>query len=193
MEDVDLPKYKKPTPLTAPFWFKCFNAESITKDLADGKASAFLFKQEEFDGIDNVMVTYAKCCSPVPGDEIVGFVTRGRGLSVHRRDCSKIAHFEPERMVEVNWGSGLDDTDKKSKGTHSVHIRVYCTDKPGLLANISQSFSDSGVNITQAHCLTTEDMRAVNTFEVLVSNLDQLKAAMKKIQAIKGVYRVERA
>ena len=58
LENVDLPKYKKPTPLTAPFWFKCFNAESITKDLADGKASAFLFKKEEFDGIDNVIAIY---------------------------------------------------------------------------------------------------------------------------------------
>ena len=58
LEDGDLPKYKKPTPLTAPFWFKCFNAASITKDLADGKASAFLFKKEEFDGIDNVIAIY---------------------------------------------------------------------------------------------------------------------------------------
>ena len=58
LDDIDLPKYKKPTPLTAPFWFNCFNAESITKDLADGKASAFLFKKEEFDGIDNVIAIY---------------------------------------------------------------------------------------------------------------------------------------
>ena len=58
LEDIDLPKYEKPTPLTAPFWFKCFNAERITKDLEDGKASAFLFKKEEFDGIDNVIAVY---------------------------------------------------------------------------------------------------------------------------------------
>ena len=58
LDDVDLPKYEKPTPLTAPFWFKCFNAENITKDLADGKASAFLFKKEEFDGIDKVIAIY---------------------------------------------------------------------------------------------------------------------------------------
>ena len=74
-----------------------------------------------------------------------------------------------------------------------MNIRVYCTDKPGLLANISQSFSDSGVNISQAHCLTTDDQRAVNTFEVLVKDLDQLQTAMRKIEKIKGVYRVERS
>ncbi len=144
------------------------------------------------DGIDNIMVNYAKCCNPVPGDDIVGFITRGRGLSVHRRDCEKIAHLEPERMIGVSWGERRSQTVKK-KGTNSVNVRVYCTDKPGLLANISQSFSDSGVNISQAHCLTTEDQRAVNTFEVLVADLDQLQGAMKKISQIKGVYRVERA
>ena len=58
LDDINLPKYEKPTPLTAPFWFKCFNAETITKDLEDGKASAFLFQKEEFDGIDNVIAIY---------------------------------------------------------------------------------------------------------------------------------------
>ena len=58
LDDINLHKYEKPTPLTAPFWFKCFNAERITKDLEDGKASAFLFKKEEFDGIDNVIAIY---------------------------------------------------------------------------------------------------------------------------------------
>jgi GTP pyrophosphokinase len=138
------------------------------------------------DGIEDIMVNYAKCCAPVPGDDIVGFVTRGRGLSVHKRDCDKVQHLEKERMIPVSWNA--DDKDQR----HPVNIRVYCTDKPGLLANISQSFSDSGVNISQAHCLTTDDRRAVNTFEVLVKNVDQLQTAMKKIEKIKGVYRVER-
>ena len=120
---------------------------------------------------------------------MLGFITRGRGLSVHRRDCDKVAHLEKERKVDVSWASRGKE-DKTSR--HSVNVRVFCTDKPGLLANISQSFSDSGVNIAQAHCLTTEDQRAVNTFEVLVLDLNQLQAAMRKIQRIKGVYRVER-
>ncbi len=139
------------------------------------------------DGIEDIMVTFAKCCAPVPGDDIAGFVTRGRGLSVHKRDCDKISHMERERMIPVRWAG------KESDQRHAVNIRVYCTDKPGLLANISQSFSDSGVNISQAHCLTTDDQRAVNTFEVLVKDLDQLQLAMRKIEKIKGVYRVERS
>jgi len=142
------------------------------------------------DGIGDIMVNYANCCAPVPGDDIVGFITRGRGLSVHRRDCDKIAHLEPERLVHVSWA---DKKGEANGSRHSVNVRVYCTDKPGLLANISQSFSDSGVNIAQAHCLTTDDQRAVNTFEVMVHDVAQLQSAMKKIRKIKGVYRVERA
>jgi GTP pyrophosphokinase len=141
------------------------------------------------DGIEGVMVSYAKCCNPLPGDEITGFITRGRGLSVHQRDCDKIAHLEKERMIAVSWAGqkGKDDVKR------SVNVKVFCADRPGMLATISQSFSDSGVNIAEAHCSTTEDERAVNSFEVMVKDLNQLQAAMKRIERIKGVYRVERS
>ena len=142
------------------------------------------------DGIDNVMVNYAKCCSPVPGDEIVGFVTRGRGLTVHTRDCPRIEHLEPERQIAVSWQSS---GEKDENPRRPVNVRVYCTDKPGLLANISSAFSKADVNISQAHCLTTEDQRAVNTFEVLVRDTEQLHNAMRLIERIKGVYKVERS
>ena len=141
------------------------------------------------DGIEDVMVSYAKCCNPVPGDDIIGFVTRGRGLSVHTRDCNSVSHLERERQIPVRWAN---DTEVPDSARRPVSVRVYCTDKPGLLANISQSFSNSGVNISEAQCVTTDDRRAVNTFEVLVHNRDQLKRAMKDIENIKGVYKVER-
>ncbi len=140
-------------------------------------------------GIDDIMVTYAQCCNPVPGDEIVGFVTRGRGLSVHKRECDRIAHLDKERRIDVGWDA--DATEKEST-KRAVDIRVYSADKPGLLANMSQAFSAAGVNISQAHCTTSDDQRAINTFQVLVSNVDQLNRAMKNIERIKGVYRVER-
>ena len=141
------------------------------------------------DGIEDVMVQYAKCCNPLPGDEIVGFVTRGRGLSVHTRDCTRVTHLERERQISVRWAN---DTSVPDNARRPVSVRVYCTDKPGLLANISQAFSATGVNISQAQCVTTEDHRAVNTFEVLVQNTEQLKRAMRNIEKIKGVYKVER-
>ncbi len=141
------------------------------------------------DGIEDVMVSYAKCCNPVPGDNIIGFVTRGRGLSIHTRDCKSVSHLERERQIAVSWAN---DTEVPDSARRPVSIRVYCTDKPGLLANISQSFSAAGVNISEAQCVTTDDRRAVNTFEVLVNNRDQLTRAMKNIEKIKGVYKVER-
>jgi GTP pyrophosphokinase len=139
-------------------------------------------------GIEDIMVNYAQCCNPVPGDDIVGFVTRGRGLSVHTRGCDRVAHLEKERQIAVKWS---DDAEEETT-RRAVDIRVYSADRPGLLANMSQAFSAAGVNISQAHCTTSDDKRAVNTFQVLVSNVDQLNRAMRNIEKIKGVYRVER-
>ncbi|HLU65086.1 MAG TPA: bifunctional (p)ppGpp synthetase/guanosine-3',5'-bis(diphosphate) 3'-pyrophosphohydrolase, partial [Kofleriaceae bacterium] len=136
-------------------------------------------------GEDGILVRFARCCSPLPGDKIVGFITRGRGVTVHMRDCPKALDLDPERRIDVEW-------DGKARVNHPVAIQVLCADKPGLLAHISQSFSDSGVNITQAHCRATEDGRAVNTFHATVSDLDQLKTVIRALSRISGVYSVDR-
>ena len=136
-------------------------------------------------GEEDILVRFAKCCSPLPGDPIVGFITRGRGVTVHRRDCDKGLDLDPERRIDVEW-------DGLSKAQHEVAIQVLCADKPGLLAHISQSFTDQGVNISQAHCRATEDGRAVNTFHALVKDLDQLKTVIRSLSRIKGVFSVDR-
>jgi guanosine-3',5'-bis(diphosphate) 3'-pyrophosphohydrolase len=136
-------------------------------------------------GEEDILVRFAKCCSPLPGDQIVGFITRGRGVTVHRRDCDKGLDLDPERRIDVEW-------DGNGKAQHEVAIQILCADKPGLLAHISQSFSDQGVNISQAHCRTTEDGRAMNTFHALVKDLDQLKSVIRSLARIKGVYSVDR-
>jgi guanosine-3',5'-bis(diphosphate) 3'-pyrophosphohydrolase len=136
-------------------------------------------------GEEDILVRFAKCCSPLPGDPIVGFITRGRGVTVHRRDCDKGLDLDPDRRIDVEW-------DGTSKAQHEVAIQVLCADKPGLLAHISQSFSDQGVNISQAHCRSTEDGRAVNTFHASVKDLDQLKQVIRSLSRIKGVYSVDR-
>ncbi len=136
-------------------------------------------------GEGDILVRYGKCCNPLPGDAIVGFITRGRGVTVHTRDCQKALDLDPERRVDVEW-------DGKSKASRPVTIQVVCADKPGLLAVISQSFTEGGVNISQAHCRATDDNRAVNTFQFNVSDLDQLKNVMRSLQRISGVYSVER-
>jgi GTP pyrophosphokinase len=136
-------------------------------------------------GEDDILVRFAKCCSPLPGDQIVGFITRGRGVTVHRRDCDKGLDLDPERRIDVEW-------DGNGKAQHEVAIQILCADKPGLLAHISQSFTDQGVNISQAHCRATEDGRAVNTFHASVKDLDQLKSVIRSLSRIKGVYSVDR-
>lgn len=136
-------------------------------------------------GEDGILVRYARCCSPLPGDKITGFITRGRGVTVHIKGCPKALDLDPERRIEVEW-------DERFVGQHAVAIQVLCADKPGLLATISQSFSDTGVNITQAHCRATDDHRAVNTFHAIVSDLGQLKSVIRALTRINGVYSVDR-
>jgi len=138
-------------------------------------------------GEEDILVRFAKCCSPLPGDPIVGFITRGRGVTVHRRDCDKGLDLDPERRIDVEW-----DGNGNGKAQHEVAIQILCADKPGLLAHISQSFSDQGVNISQAHCRATDDGRAVNTFHASVRDLDQLKSVIRSLSRIKGVYSVDR-
>ncbi|MEZ4401671.1 MAG: bifunctional (p)ppGpp synthetase/guanosine-3',5'-bis(diphosphate) 3'-pyrophosphohydrolase [Kofleriaceae bacterium] len=136
-------------------------------------------------GEGDILVRFARCCSPLPGDAVVGYISRGKGVTVHRRDCEKGLDLDPERRIEVAW-------DGHGKGAHEVAIQVLSADKPGLLAIISQSFTDQGVNISQAHCRATDHGRAVNTFHATVKDLDQLKTVIRSLSRIKGVYSVDR-
>ena len=160
-------------------------AESLLKTLMRKVTRRTSSSGIKVAGEDDVLVRFAKCCSPLPGDPVVGFITRGRGVTVHRRDCDKGLDLDPERRIDVDW-------DGTSNAQHEVAIQVLCADKPGLLAHISQSFTDQSVNISQAHCRATDDGRAVNTFHALVRDLDQLKGVIRSLSRIKGVYSVDR-
>jgi GTP pyrophosphokinase len=131
-------------------------------------------------GEADILVKFAKCCSPVPGDSIIGFVSRGHGVAIHTRDCQKALDLDPLRRVEVTW-------DDETRTLRPVAVQVTCEDRPGLLASISKSFTENGVNISQAKCRTTEDGRAVNTFQVTVGHLEQLKTVLRSLHAIEGV------
>jgi GTP pyrophosphokinase len=135
--------------------------------------------------VDDVLIRFAHCCNPVPGESIIGFVTRGRGVTIHKVDCTKALDLDPERRIEVSW-------DESAKVEHPVAIEVSCTDKPGLLAEMSKVFSEQGVNISMANCRATGDARAVNTFHFNVYHLTHLKQVIRALQKIKGVYSVER-
>jgi GTP pyrophosphokinase len=131
-------------------------------------------------GEADILVKFAKCCTPVPGDSIVGFISRGHGVVIHTRECPKALDLDPLRRVDVSW-------DDESKAVRPVAVQVTCSDRPGLLAAISKSFTEHGVNISQARCRTSEDGRAVNTFQVTVGHLDQLKTVLRNLETIQGV------
>ncbi len=138
------------------------------------------------DGMDGMLVRYAKCCTPLPGDAVLGWITRGRGVTVHRRGCSKAMELDPARRVEVEWANG------SSNMKLPVSMRVITADKPGILAHVSNAFTESGVNISEANCRTQPDGRAVNLFQFTVPDVNKLRALMRSIQKIDGVYEVER-
>ncbi|MEM6733462.1 MAG: ACT domain-containing protein, partial [Myxococcota bacterium] len=134
---------------------------------------------------DDVMVRVGKCCNPLPGDAIVGFVTRGRGITVHTAECPRAMDLDPERRIAVSW-------DENVTHARPVTLRVLTNDRAGLLATMSQVFSNNGVNIAQANCKVTQKDRAMNTFELLVKDTDQLVKVTGELKSIKGVLGVER-
>jgi len=136
-------------------------------------------------GIDDVVCRFAKCCEPLPGDELVGYVTRGRGVAVHARGCPQTLVLDPRRMIEVTW-------DDKAKTPRAVKIRVYCLDQVGILAALTQTISSIGSNIVNAHVSSTLDGRAMCSFELTVDSASQFRLITRKLEDTKGVIRVER-
>lgn len=136
-------------------------------------------------GVGNVFVRFAKCCHPIPGDPILGFITRGRGVTIHSHDCPRVLDSDPERRVEVNWDAGTGEI-------LTVRIRVLCVDEPGLLAAISRSISAEKVNIQKATIRSIPDRKASGTFEIQVEGTAQLNAVIKSIEKLEGVISVGR-
>ncbi len=136
-------------------------------------------------GVEDFLVRFARCCNPVPGDPVTGFITRGRGISVHSRNCPKIFDSDPHRLVEIEW-------DLSSKENRSARIRIVCEDRSGLLADMSQLLKEQKVNITRATIGTTRDKKAVCLFTVSISSLGQLKKVISTLEGVPGVIMVER-
>src|SRR6266496_605944 len=139
-------------------------------------------------GVDDLLVRFAKCCSPVPGDGIVGFITRGRGLTVHARDCMTVVKnvLDKERLLAVEW-------DREEPATRPVKIAVYIgRDRPGLLAEITAAISSRHANITKAEITVTDDRKGINHFVIEVEDLHQLQSIMQGIREVKDIVNVER-
>jgi GTP pyrophosphokinase len=139
-------------------------------------------------GVDDLLVRFARCCNPLPGDPIVGFITRGRGLTVHARDCLTVAKsvLDRERLIDVEW-------DVEEPGKRPVRIAVYIgKDRPGLLSEITGAISARNGNITKAEVTVTDDRRGINNFVVEVADLRQLQEIIAAIRDVRDVINVER-
>ncbi len=138
-------------------------------------------------GGKDLLIGLAHCCSPVPGEEIVGYVSRGRGIIVHTADCPNLLHLslEADRIVPAVWESSRE-------AIFDVHLRVSMEDKPGMLAAVSAAISERGANITHAEVKQAKHLMGVLDFTVTVGNLSHLEEIMARIQHVKGVVRVQR-
>jgi GTP pyrophosphokinase len=147
-------------------------------------------------GLGDVLIRFAKCCHPIPGDPIVGFVTRGRGVTVHHAACKKALDSDNARRIEVAWtgppAAPKEGTKAPGMPRRTVKVRVFCEDQPGMLASMTQTISQQGVNISQASVRTMKDKRALCVFEILVTGVDQLNKVISSLEAKEGIISVER-
>ncbi|MBX3246765.1 MAG: bifunctional (p)ppGpp synthetase/guanosine-3',5'-bis(diphosphate) 3'-pyrophosphohydrolase [Myxococcales bacterium] len=174
--DIADPKEPESKKQLAPSFFEK-TVRKVTRKDADATI--------RIDGLDDVLVRFGKCCTPVPGDPVVGWITRGRGVTIHRRGCPRSMELDPQRRIEVSWSS---DT----KMELPVSLRVTTNNSPGILSKVSSVFTENGLNINEAICRTQDDGRAVNTFLFTVDDLARLRNVMRGIAKITGVQDVER-
>jgi guanosine-3',5'-bis(diphosphate) 3'-pyrophosphohydrolase len=138
-------------------------------------------------GLDNILYHTAKCCFPIPGDGLVGFITRGKGVTIHRKDCPNLDRFavDAARLIDVEWKTEDD-------ATSPARLLIETVDRPGILANLSALISSVNVNISHLEASSTEDKKAHITFILEVKDKDQLSGLVQKIAQMEGVLKVSR-
>lgn len=136
-------------------------------------------------GGNDEIVRFGKCCQPLPGEQIVGFMTRGRGVTVHSNACERLADMDPERRVEVTW-------EKGARAARSVRLEVTARNQRGLLARMSQAITSAGVDISRAFVRTTGEGKAINVFEMTLSSDDELARVRRNLLRVPGVKEVKR-
>jgi GTP diphosphokinase / guanosine-3',5'-bis(diphosphate) 3'-diphosphatase len=136
-------------------------------------------------GLENMLVRFANCCSPLPGEQVKGFITRGRGVTVHKYNCRHIRNADPDRVVDVEW----EPTEKE---VHMARLRITSMDKKGILADISAIMASKDANIIHAEVQTTADKKGVSYFTIEVEDYHQLREIMAAVKKVKNVMIVER-
>ncbi len=141
----------------------------------------------KLDGIDNILIKFARCCNPVPGDKIIGYITKGRGVSIHRKDCPNVVNniYDKERLIEVNW-EGLQET------SYPVEIEASASDRPGVLSDIINMIGEMKTTIDAVNARASKDGIAVIDLVLEINDKKHLENVMKKISRIPGIFEVKR-
>jgi len=177
---------------------KELNEEKLRKTLNEAKekkAPAVIKKSKSgvvVEGMDDVAVRFSHCCNPVPGDEIVGFVTRGRGVSIHRTDCINIINMpleDQERMIEAVWQQGLA---RKTDELYEAEIKIYSSRKNGVLLDVSRIITEEKVEVTSMTVRTSKQNVTTITVSFEVRGVEQLSALIAKMKQIEGVMDIQR-
>ncbi len=161
-------------------------AESNVTPQVSGTDNAIIVK-----GVHDVAVRFSKCCNPVPGDDICGFVTRGRGVSIHRRDCINVVKMQEEdrtRLIEARWQADSSEAG----GKYAATIKIFANNRSGLLADVSRTLSEKGIDIISMNTRTSKQGLATMETSFQVSSRDQLREIVDKIRQIDSVIDIER-
>ena len=143
-------------------------------------------------GIHDLAVRFSKCCSPVPGDEIVGFVTRGRGISIHRTDCINVINLpeeERERLIEAEWQQPEVETGSEK---YSTEIKIYANNRIGMFVDISKVFTERQIDITSMNVRTSKQGKATISMTFDIHGIEELNKLSDKLRQIDGVLDIER-
>jgi GTP diphosphokinase / guanosine-3',5'-bis(diphosphate) 3'-diphosphatase len=163
--------------------------EDLKKDEAPEVKQKKSFSEEEMGvsltGLDDIMIRFAKCCHPIPGDEIIGYISRGRGIIVHTTSCPHVRNMDQERLVNVQW-------NVREKKEYQVDMKVVCHDSKGILAEISAAISALDVNIERADVNTDTNNTVTCLFGLNVSNLKQFNEVVNSVRKLRGIISIER-
>ena len=138
-------------------------------------------------GYDDVLVSVGKCCQPLPGEPIIGFITRGRGVTIHRCACPRALDLDPARKIQVEWGQNAD-----SNSYHKCHLCIRTQDKPGVLAEVTTALSSCNANVHKAEAKVSADLTGILEFELGVKDLNHLEIVINKLESLNSVVSVKR-
>ena len=143
-------------------------------------------------GVENCLIRFSKCCSPVPGDEIVGFITRGRGISVHRTDCVNVINlpeFERERLIDAEW---QEDALEGKNSRYLAEIRIYANNRTGILVDVSKILTERQIDVITLNSRANKQGKATISISFEISSKDELNHIIEKLRNVESVIDIER-